>query len=129
MASPYETSPPSVPAGPPILTVGQLTSELKDLLESSFPAVWVSGEISNFSRPSSGHCYFTLKDDAAQIRAWAPDDIDSVRWAARFEGRFVVVAEESARGLPGWVNLVGIESPGLTSCLEIAREVRALLGA
>ena len=69
MASPYETSPPSVPAGPPILTVGQLTSELKDLLESSFPAVWVSGEISNFSRPSSGHCYFTLKDDAAQIRA------------------------------------------------------------
>ncbi len=43
--------------------------------------------------------------------------------------RDFVVAEESARGLPGWVNLVGIESPGLTSCLEIAREVRALLGA
>lgn len=43
--------------------------------------------------------------------------------------RDFVVAEESARGLPGWVNLVGIESPGLTSCLELAREVRALLGA
>lgn len=41
--------------------------------------------------------------------------------------RDFVVAEESGRGLPGWVNLVGIESPGLTSCLELARETRALL--
>ena len=41
--------------------------------------------------------------------------------------RDFVVAEESERGLPGWVNLVGIESPGLTCCLELAREVRALL--
>jgi len=52
-----------------VWSVAELTAELKDLLESSFPAVWVSGEISNFSRPSSGHCYFTLKDDQAQIRA------------------------------------------------------------
>lgn len=43
--------------------------------------------------------------------------------------RDFVVSEESARGLPGWVNLVGIESPGLTSCLEIAREVRRVLPA
>lgn len=43
--------------------------------------------------------------------------------------RDFVIEEESARGLPGWVNLVGVESPGLTSCLEIAREVRGLLGA
>ena len=43
--------------------------------------------------------------------------------------RDFVVAEESARGLPGWVNLVGIESPGLTSGLEIAREVRRVLPA
>lgn len=41
--------------------------------------------------------------------------------------RDFVLAEESARGLPGWVNLVGIESPGLTSCLELAREARVLL--
>jgi L-2-hydroxyglutarate oxidase LhgO len=38
-----------------------------------------------------------------------------------------VIAEESARGLPGWVNLIGIDSPGLTCCLEIAEEVSALV--
>jgi exodeoxyribonuclease VII large subunit len=53
----------------PVLSVSQLTAEIKDLLESAYPDLWVSGEISNFSRPQSGHCYFTLKDDEAQIRA------------------------------------------------------------
>lgn len=38
------------------------------LLEGVFPLLWVEGEISNFSRPSSGHCYFTLKDSDSQIR-------------------------------------------------------------
>lgn len=52
-----------------VLTVAQLTAQLKDVVESEFSQVWVAGEISNFSRPQSGHCYFTLKDDAAQIRA------------------------------------------------------------
>jgi len=52
-----------------VLTVSQLTAQIKGTLEADFPGVWVAGEISNFSRPSSGHCYFTLKDDQAQIRA------------------------------------------------------------
>ena len=52
-----------------VLSVSDLTDQIKDLLESSFPEVWVSGEISNFSRPRSGHCYLTLKDDRAQIPA------------------------------------------------------------
>ncbi len=56
-------------AQPPVLTVGQLTAEIKDVLESSFAEVWVSGEISNLSRPQSGHCYLTLKDQDAQLRA------------------------------------------------------------
>ncbi len=56
------------PAEPPLLTVWQLTSVIKELLEAAIPTVWVTGEISNFSRPSSGHCYLTLKDDQAQIR-------------------------------------------------------------
>lgn len=57
------------PAAQRVLSVSQLTGEIKDLLEGQFPSVWVSGEISNFSRPQSGHCYLTLKDDFAQIRA------------------------------------------------------------
>jgi exodeoxyribonuclease VII large subunit len=52
-----------------ILSVWELTSRIKDLLEGAFPAVSVEGEISDFARPRSGHCYFTLKDDRAQIRA------------------------------------------------------------
>ena len=52
-----------------VLSVSELTDQIKGLLEGQFPSVWVAGEISNFSRPQSGHCYLTLKDDAAQIRA------------------------------------------------------------
>jgi exodeoxyribonuclease VII large subunit len=52
-----------------ILTVSQLTAEIKTLLERSFDHVWVEGEISNLRLPGSGHLYFTLKDDKAQIRA------------------------------------------------------------
>jgi exodeoxyribonuclease VII large subunit len=51
------------------LTVAQLTAQIKTTLEGEFPSVWVTGEISNYSRPQSGHSYFTLKDDQAQIRA------------------------------------------------------------
>ncbi|MBI3840022.1 MAG: exodeoxyribonuclease VII large subunit [Planctomycetia bacterium] len=52
-----------------VLSVSELTDQIKGVLEGQFPSVWVSGEISNFSRPQSGHCYLTLKDDLAQIRA------------------------------------------------------------
>ncbi len=51
------------------LSVWELTSQIKDLLEAAFPVVWVAGEVSNFARPQSGHCYLTLKDDRAQLRA------------------------------------------------------------
>ncbi len=51
-----------------ILTVAELTEQIKDLLEAGFASVWVAGEISNLSRPQSGHCYLTLKDDTAQLR-------------------------------------------------------------
>jgi exodeoxyribonuclease VII large subunit len=52
-----------------VLTVSELTAQIKEVLEGCFPRVWVSGEISNFSRSSSGHCYLTLKDGDAQLRA------------------------------------------------------------
>lgn len=52
-----------------ILTVTQLNENIKSLLEASFDTLWVEGEISNLRRPSSGHVYFTLKDEKSQIRA------------------------------------------------------------
>jgi exodeoxyribonuclease VII large subunit len=58
---------PPTPQRP--LSVWELTSQVKDLLEAAFPEVWVAGEVSNFARPQSGHCYLTLKDDRAQLRA------------------------------------------------------------
>ncbi len=51
-----------------ILSVSQLNRSAKNLLETYLPLLWVEGEISNFSQPSSGHWYFTLKDTKAQVR-------------------------------------------------------------
>jgi exodeoxyribonuclease VII large subunit len=52
-----------------IFTVSELNAEIKTLLEKQYPFVWVSGETSNYHRASSGHTYFTLKDDMSQISA------------------------------------------------------------
>ncbi len=54
---------------PPLLTVSELTRHIRSNLEQQFPSVWVEGEISNLRCPSSGHQYFTLKDQASQVRA------------------------------------------------------------
>jgi exodeoxyribonuclease VII large subunit len=51
-----------------VCTVSELAMRIKASLEDQFPAVWVEGEISNLRTPSSGHAYFTLKDDTAQLR-------------------------------------------------------------
>jgi exodeoxyribonuclease VII large subunit len=51
-----------------VLTVSGLTALVRGVLEENFDQVWVEGEISNFACPTSGHCYFTLKDSGAQIR-------------------------------------------------------------
>ncbi|MEK9134159.1 MAG: exodeoxyribonuclease VII large subunit, partial [Pseudomonadota bacterium] len=51
-----------------IYTVSRLNREAKALLEGSFPPIWIEGEISNLSRPASGHVYFSLKDPQAQVR-------------------------------------------------------------
>jgi exodeoxyribonuclease VII large subunit len=51
-----------------VLTVSQLNGRARGLLEDVFAQVWVSGEISNLSKPASGHVYFTLKDQQAQVR-------------------------------------------------------------
>lgn len=51
-----------------IYTVSRLNQEVQRLLETGFGTLWLRGELSNFSRPSSGHFYFSLKDSQAQIR-------------------------------------------------------------
>lgn len=51
----------------PVYSVTELTRDIKRILEESYPFVWVGGELSNLRTPVSGHCYFTLKDDGAQI--------------------------------------------------------------
>ena len=75
-----------------IYTVSEFTEELKDLLESEYPSVWIQGEISNLHAAPSGHLYFTLKDHASQIRCvmfrmqtrflkFRPEDgLDVVAW-------------------------------------------------
>jgi exodeoxyribonuclease VII large subunit len=51
-----------------VYSVSRLNREARILLETGLATLWLEGEISNFSRPSSGHWYFTLKDSAAQVR-------------------------------------------------------------
>lgn len=51
-----------------ILSVSALTRSVRDLLEHRYPLLWVAGEISNVVRAKSGHLYFSLKDDMAQVR-------------------------------------------------------------
>src|SRR5258708_26805746 len=85
------------PAG--VVTVSELLRSVRDALERRFPLLWVRGELSNLSRGPSGHCYFTLKDGAAQVdcvmfrsRAaaldWEP------REGARVEARALVTLYE-----------------------------------
>lgn len=51
-----------------VFTVGELSAQIRSLLEGRYPFVRVSGEVSNLSQPASGHLYFTLKDAQAQLR-------------------------------------------------------------
>jgi len=83
------------------LTPSELNRQVRSLLESHYDFVWISGEISNFAAPSSGHWYFSLKDDRAQVRCamfkgrnqrlrFRPENGDAVRLRARvslYEGR------------------------------------------
>jgi len=51
------------------LSVSELTAQVRGAIENRFAAVWVEGEISNFKAHTSGHWYFTVKDESAQLRA------------------------------------------------------------
>ncbi len=92
-----------------IYQVSELVTAVRELLEHSFPLLWVEGEISNLARPRSGHWYFTLKDDRAQVRCamfanrnrrlgQPPEDGDRVQARARVSlyparGEFQLIIE------------------------------------
>lgn len=65
----WDAAPPDEAAAPEaILSVRALTERLRRTLETRYPFVWVRGEVSNLSRPASGHVYFSLKDAEAQLQ-------------------------------------------------------------
>lgn len=51
-----------------VLTVAEFAARARQLIEGGLPLAWVAGEVSNFTRAASGHCYFSLKDSSAQLR-------------------------------------------------------------
>jgi len=75
-----QASPDVLPLGEKPLTVSELTRRIKFVLESSFDVVLVQGEISNIRQPTSGHYYFTLKDEESQLQA--------VLWRSRVANLF-----------------------------------------
>lgn len=56
------------PTPPPVISVSELNALARALIEQQLPLQWIAGEISNFMRAASGHCYFSLKDERAQVR-------------------------------------------------------------
>jgi len=114
-----------------VYTISRLARECRAVLEGSFPLLWIEGEISNLARPSSGHMYFTLKDEAAQVRCamfrgknlhlrFKPDNGMHVLVRARItlyeaRGDFQIVAEH-------------MEEAGLGALQRAFEELKAKLG-
>ena len=69
-ATPSPSSSPGPPVAdePTVWTVTQVNQAVRTLLEDTLPPVWVSGELANWKRAGSGHCYFSIKDESAQLR-------------------------------------------------------------
>jgi exodeoxyribonuclease VII large subunit len=85
-----------------IYKVSEITRDIKNLLEQSFPTLWVEGEISNYTLHSSGHRYFSLKDENAQIRCVL------FRW----EGRRLAFEPEDGMKVYALGNLTVYEKSG-----------------
>lgn len=115
-----------------ILTVSELNHLAHNLLEQSFPLFWVAGEVSNFTRASSGHWYFSLKDTNAQVRCamfknynasldWQPKEGDKIEARA-----FVTLYE--ARG-EFQLNVEWLQRAGLGVLFEAFEKLKAKLQA
>lgn len=115
-----------------VLSVAALNRAARTLIEGGFGVVWVEGEISNFSRPASGHWYFTLKDREAQLRCtmWRPRNV-LLRFAPR-DGQLVQargrVSLYEARGEFQLV-VEHMEDAGAGALQRAYEELRVRLGA
>ena len=119
------------PALPQVISVAELNRIARELLERSLPLTWVAGEVSNFKRYESGHCYFTLKDGAAQVdcvmfrhraqlAGWLPQD------GLRVEVRALATLYE-ARG-KFQLNVEAMRRAGLGALYEAFERLKAKLG-
>ncbi len=117
-------------AAPQALTVSELTRQVRHLLEVSFLQVWVEGEISGFSKPGSGHWYFTLKDSKAQIRcAMFRNRNQRVAQPPKEGDQILVRAKVSLYEARGDFQLIveGIEPAGLGALQKAFEELKAKL--
>ena len=113
-----------------LLSVSDLNRLAREVLERSFPLFWVAGEISNLTRAASGHWYFSLKDDKAQVRCvmfrnknqgldWQPREGDHV------EARALVTLYE-ARG-DFQLTIESLQRAGLGALFEAFEKLKAKL--
>ncbi|MGH8752201.1 MAG: exodeoxyribonuclease VII large subunit [Burkholderiales bacterium] len=119
-------------SAPRVISVSELNRSARDLLEHGFPLLWVAGEISNFTRAVSGHCYFSLKDKSAQVRCvlfkqkvlqldWQPEN------GMQVEARALVTLYE-ARG-EFQLNVETLRRAGLGALYEAFEKLKAKLDA
>lgn len=117
-------------ARPSVISISELNRMTRDLLERSIPLLWVSGEISNLTRAASGHWYFSLKDEKAQVRCvmfrnrnsyldWQPREGDHV------EARALVTLYE-ARG-DFQLTVEFLQRAGLGALFEAFEKLKAKL--
>ncbi len=127
-----ETETAQSDSAPRILSVSDLNRMAREVLEQSFPLFWISGEISNLTRAASGHWYFSLKDNSAQVRCvmfrgrntyldWTPKEGDKV------EARAVVTLYE-ARG-DFQLTVEFLQRAGLGALFEAFEKLKAKLQA
>ena len=112
---------------PEVLTVSQLNRLARSAIERSLGLSWVAGEISNLTRAASGHCYFTLKDDQAQVRcAMFRNRVQLLPWrpenGMQVEARALVSLYE-ARG-DFQLNVEEMRPAGLGRLYEAFRKLR-----
>jgi exodeoxyribonuclease VII large subunit len=127
----FGDAPQPRPSRPRALTVSQLTERIQGVLETEFLDVWVEGEVSNLKEASSGHWYFSLKDDAAQLRAvvWKTD-----ARLVRFKPRdgMKVLARGSVRLYPPrgeyQLSVQALEPLGKGSLQQAFEDLKAKLG-